>query len=1013
MKMPHSFLNRASCGIVFVIISLLLSPQGMAQITAATISGIVKDQSGTAIPGANVELKNLQTGLARSVKTEPNGEFTIPGLPAGNYEARATMQGFTTEVQTNIELTVAEQASIAFAMKVAATGQSIEVSAAAAGVETQSAALSDVVSENTLEELPLNGRNYIQLIGLQPGVNNMAGAPAGNNAMMSIDGQTVRENAVLLDGANIKSLYGYSAASATNTSLGIDTIAEFRVATNAYSADNGRVMGGVINIITKGGTNSFHGDAFEFFRDSVMDARNFFDQTIGAPPFKRNQFGGTAGGPIRKNKVFFFAGVERLQSDTTSTHITTVPDAAARSGALGPVSPLIVPYLNLYPMPNGPDLGGGIAQYIYTYNSPDREYYAQGRLDYQISNKDSVFVRDTFNAASSLSPSGFLPFETQSLSNFQIFTAEDRHIFTTTVLNTARFSFSRLPDGTYRAQASEPAIPASLSFIPGEALGFFQVGGLTNLGNAQLDTTYSDFYFFTYSDDLTWIKGKHQLKMGALVEHQRFAKVAESGVRGQYTFNTLAQFLAATPVTFVATVFQGGEQRNFDSLLTGLYVQDDYRVMPHLTMNLGLRYEPYSVPSVEGGLGGALRNPVTDTTFTLPLFLNPSLHNLGPRVGLAWDPTGKGRTSIRAGAGVYYDTNMPFSADLSSAITVPPFVSKITVSNPTGFPRTPLVGAAALLSPSNLDYHMKQPRSLSFNFNVQQALGGGFIATVGYAGSSGNHLPAIGEVNPPAPEILPGGIYYIPAGAPRLNPAFGTIQENSSWAQSHYNSLQVGVNKPFSKSYRVQLAYTFSKSIDTSPAELEGDPGSDPIPQNPWYHAAERGLSNFDVRNALVANFTWQVPGGRNVILRGWQFNSIFSIHNGLPFTVTEGTGQTWSRVGTTLGSDRPNLNPGFTDSSIILGGPAEYFNPNAFSLQPQGEFGNLGRNTLIGPGFNNVDASLARNVKVRWLGEAGAAQLRFEAFNILNGINFSIPNGQVFSGGESSTHGRRDYVHG
>jgi hypothetical protein len=975
------------------------------QVTAGSISGLVKDETGAVLANAEIEVTNVETGIKRTTVSQPNGYFSMPGLPPGRYEARVSLPGFTTAVQNNISLSVGEQASVSFVLKVGATATTVEVVGNAAQVDTQSAALSAVVSQKAITELPLNGRNFLQLAVLQPGVNTFGGA-----GELTVNGQGYRSNSVLIDGSNLRSGLGSAATSAIGTTLGVETTAEFRIVTNSYSAEYGRVMGAVVSIVTKSGTNAFHGSAYDFFRDSVMDARNFFDRG-SAPPFVQNQYGFSAGGPIRKDKLFFFAAFERLQSDLSQTQVTTTPNQAARSGSLGPVNPAVVPFLNLFPLATqslatDPSGATGIGEYIYAFDETSRENYGQGRIDYQISDKDSLFGRYTIDNAVQLTPplpSGFLPFADQNYSRFQLFTLEEKRVFSPTLLNTARFSFSILPNENLAFQFT--TLPGNLSFVPGQPLfGALSVGGLTTLGRQSNLPSLNNGGYYTYSDDVSYTKGRNQFRMGVLIEHSRIDKTASSGIAGSYSFLNLAQFLAGNPNRFSATVFNSGPGRERPSLLTGLYIQDDVRATPRLTLNLGLRYEFFTVPADDQGRDWQIRNVYTDTTTTNGSpFQNPSLKNFAPRVGFAWDVKGDGSMSVRGGAGVYYDTDTTFFSAVGTTQKTPPLVSTITLNNPP-FPQAPLVGGAGALNPMTLDYNIKQPRSVTYNLNVQRRLAGDFVATVGYAGSSGNHLASIYEANPDIPVALPDGSLFFPANTTRRNPAWSSLPYFTASGRSIYNALQASISKNFSKSYRIQASYTWSKTLDSGQGQLTGDAGSSSLPQNPYDRRADWGPANFDTRHVFASNMTWNLPAPNNVLLMGWQLNMIASLKTGNPFSVTIGppsganSNANWSRAGNNSGADRPNVNPGNTGNTI-LGGVNHYFDPAAFVLPLQGTLGNVGRNSFYGPGSIDFDLSLARNIHISRLGEAGAVQLRLEAFNAFNRANFGQPNPTVFAG--------------
>src|SRR5262249_29235684 len=426
---------------ILLVLALGWSAPTLGQITSGTVSGTVKDESGAVIPGAEVALTNRSTGVSRTIVTDDKGSFIVPGLLPGPYEARASLSGFQ-PVAEQFELTVAANASLSLVLKVGGAQENVTVSGNAVLIETRTSALSALVPQKTIEELPLNGRNYIGLATLHAGIINFtekSGTSSSTRGVqLNINGMGGRSNSFLMDGANMRGYAGIATVSAADSTLGVDTIQEFRVVTNAYSADYGRAMGGIINIVTRSGSNDFRGSAFEFFRDSKFDARNFFD--VGdAPPFKRNQYGASFGGPIRLKRVFFFGGYERLQEDLGLTLITTVPTAAARAGAT--VNPAVQPYLDLYPLPNGADLGGGIGQYTFAFNRPTRENFGQGRVDAELSDRHSLFGRYTLDKAHQLLPSGtvsFPQFQTDSTSDNEFFTLEEKWIVTPNLLSTAR-----------------------------------------------------------------------------------------------------------------------------------------------------------------------------------------------------------------------------------------------------------------------------------------------------------------------------------------------------------------------------------------------------------------------------------------------------------------------------------------------------------------------------------------------------------------------------------------------
>jgi hypothetical protein len=978
---------------------------GFAQITSASLSGTVKDQTGAVLPGVDVGIKNLETGETRSAVTDASGLYTVTGLRPGKYEARASLQGFATVVESGITLVVAQQAALNITLTIGATAETLTVIGASPLVDTQSAAMSAVVTEKTIEQLPLNGRNYIDLATLQPGVTNFnekdSTSSSNRGTKLNINGMSFRSNSYLIDGANMRGYAGTATVSAAETTLGVETIQEFRVVTNAYSADYGRAMGGVISLVTKSGTNTLHGTGFEFLRNSAMDARNFFDRGVDPPPFTRNQFGATAGGPIRRNRLFFFGGVERLQEDLGVTQVTTVPSLAARTGALGAINPLAKPYLDLFPAPNGPDVGAaslGVAQYSFEINQPTRENFIQGRVDVTLSDKDSLFGRYTYDGADQTVPAGFEAYGTDSESRNQFFTVEHKRIVTSALLNTARFSHSRL---RFEQLPNIPSTP-NLAFVPGQdQIGVVSITGVTPLGGTATNPSSNNSFYWTFSDDISYSKGRHLIKGGALIEHLRTNKLTATNIRGSYSFPSVQRFLAATPNRFVAVLPGAQLERVRPNTLFGFYLQDDVRATSRLTLNLGLRYEAYTIPADANGLDTTLRNILTDTDFTVgpPFGENPSRRNVAPRVGFAWDVAGNGRTAIRGGAGVYHDTDGPFNSAFGIAAFSPPFAATTTITNPA-FPQpATLSGGTIARTARTLDYNIRQPYGVTYNVSVQRELVGQMVVTVGYAGSRAYNLMSAIEANPNVPQVLADGTKFFATNVVRRNPAWGAIDYRTNGGHSKYNAFQLSAQKRFSHNYQVQLAYTLGKAMDNLQAQLNADVNNSSVyPQDPYDRNVDWTRADFDVRHVMSANFVWELPGqATSALAGGWQLNGIVSLRSGVPFTPALGN-TNWSRSGNTSGEDRPSLRPGVNLDSVVLGGVDRYFDASAFVLPAQGTFGTAGRNILNGPSYAMTNLSLVKNTKLSFLGSGGQAQVRLEVFNLFNHANFATPDRTVFA---------------
>jgi hypothetical protein len=419
-----------------------------------------------------------------------------------------------------------------------------------------------------------------------------------------------------------------------------------------------------------------------------------------------------------------------------------------------------------------------------------------------------------------------------------------------------------------------------------------------------------------------------------------------------------------------------------------------------ITLNLGLRYEFYTIPKDANGFDSELRNIFTDTAFTVggPFAKNPSLHNIAPRLGFAWDVHGDGRVALRGGAGMYHDTDGPFNSSFGISNFSPPFAPTTTINNPT-FPQPALTGGTITASARTLDYNIKQPYGVTYNVSLQHELRGGLVAMVGYAGSTGRNLITAIEGNPNVPQLLADGTEFFPAVAVRRNPAFANIDYRTNGGRSSYNSLQAAIQKRFSQGYQFQVSYTLGKAMDNTQAQLAADANNSSVyPQDPYNRDDDWARTDFDIRHILTANFVWELPRQNgNWLIGGWQLNGIVTTRSGVPFTPALG-GTNWSRSGNTSGQDRPNLRPGVDPDSLILGEPNQYFDPSGFVLQPAGFLGNAGRNILTGPKYLMTNLSLVKNNKLSFLGSGGGLQLRLEVFNLLNHANFATPSRTVFA---------------
>lgn len=992
------------------ILALCFSITTFAQ-TTSTITGTVKDQTGAIVSGAKVTVRNLETNLTRTVVTDGEGRYAFPELRVGAYELRAQQTGFREYTQNNVTVTIGESSVINVVLEVGAiTGDDFSQTVRA-DINTQTQELSFLVGERAIRELPLNGRNYTDLAFLQPGVvaypHRDGGSAVAHGTAASINGQDPRSNVYLLDGTLQNDITNGPAGSAAGTALGTESIREFRVETNSYSAEFGRNSGGQINAISKSGGNDFHGSLYEFHRNDNLDARNFFDrQPLGKPEFKRNQFGVTLGGPIKRDRTFFFGSYEGLRERLGRTISTFVPDANARQGILPSgtvtVNPAIRPYLDLYPLPNGPSIGGGIANYYFGFRQTLDQDFASGRVDHKFNDDHQSFVRYTFDDADQLLPTDYPQFPRSFISRNQFTTIEHTWLISANTVSTSRFGYSRTRIGQdVQANLSTQLPP----FVPGRRfMGNIDVGGLLRIGPQNSVDLKLVQNLFSFSESIVHTRGKHLLKFGGMVERYQDNMVNPTFSLGIYSFADLSSFLRNVPRSFVGLTPEAQFDRYWRFNLMGIYAQDDYKLTQRLTLNLGLRYEYATVPLDRRDV--SLPNVFTDTQLTPgPLYQNPTTKNISPRVGFAWDIFGDGKTSLRGGYGIYFNTNN--QQNLIVTVTNPPATPRPVIANPT-FPN-PIFSTTAVPAVRPIQWDLKNPNVHLYNLNVQRQLWFDTVVTLGYAGSRGIHLLRNADVNTGVPVQQADGTWFFPNNAPRRNPRFGVIELKTSDGNSWYNALLFEVRKRFTKGVDFQSSYTFSRNIDTTQASTFFSDATNgtvsALPELPGMNY-NKGLADFHAAHNWVFNFTWELPfakglqGGTGKVLGGWNLIGIGQMRSGNPLTVflqANRSQSKWSPSASPLvGPDRPSLAAGYTYKSAVIGSPNEYFDPKAFVLQPSGTLGNTGRNAFIGPNLRTFDLALVKNTRFK---ERFNAQFRIESFNLFNRANFSIPGLQVFAG--------------
>jgi Carboxypeptidase regulatory-like domain len=981
-----------------------MSAQGS---TNATVLGTVSDPAGAVVPNASVRVRNVGTGQAQQTTTDAQGRYTIADLPIGNYEAQAAAQGFQTTVRRGITLTVGAQAVVDFALSVGQAQQTVTVQAEVSVVDTVSTTVSSYVEQKQINDLPLNGRNFTDLVTLVPGV--AGGSQIGNGGAnllygvennFSVSGARSEGQAYLLDSTNIQGFWNHGSGSGVlGTTLGIEAIAEFSVLTNTYSAQFGG-NGAVVNAVSKSGTNGLHGSAYEFLRNSALDARNFFDGST-KPPFRQNQFGGSLGGPIKKDKLFFFVNDEELRKALGQTVVALVPDANAHKGIVNgvsvPINPAIAPILALYPLPTAP-VGPGVGSIPEVDTTTGNENYLLARVDYTVSAKDSLFVRYVRDYGDITQPFLGSPLPPRwpevGATRNQFATIEYRRVISPAMVNLLRFSFTRTHETDVQAR---PDQTPALDFFPERHQnGGVNITGLSSIGTSIFAPLLEVQNKFPLADDVVWTRGAHSLRFGAAFDRVQSNFQQQGWWGGFYTFPSLTNFLLGSP-----SLFQGPEPgmtdsyRDFREIELDGYVHDEWKALPKLTLNIGVRYEFVSNPSTNVHQLNAVLNPPFGTFQRVPNVFasNPSLKNIDPRIGLAYDPFGDHKTAIRAGFGIFYDPIRARSY-ASGYYFNPPYALAFVP-----LPAFPNPFPGALPPPAQLvgvDYHTDHtPHLYQWNLNIQRQLFESTTLTVGYVGTRGLHLYGARDVNPVLPTVVNGvEVFGVPRGAtpgivsnPRLNPAAAALSSEAPVADSNYHSLQVGLNRRFAHGVQTQLSYTYSKCLDNASGTygLEGG-----IPwSNPLNGSFDHGRCLFDRPQVLRWSGVYALPFKQNILVKGWQMSGGLTAQSGSPWNVTVGFDQAGNVV---AGSERPNLV--MPANQIITNSVTQWANPAGFSVPAPGTLGNLQRDFLAGPGIVNLDYAVMKETPIK---EKARLQFRGEFFNLFNHANFALPNASAF----------------
>lgn len=1031
MNVYERHMRLSSVLLLLIVLAGFNTKLLFAQGTAGSLIGTVRDKSGAGVPGVSVSAKDVATAAVRETASDKEGLYGLPNLPAGTYELTVTAPGFVTQIWTPLNIAVGTERVLNIALQAGNPKKVVRLEPPIAPISQTSGCCGGSSDAAAVREVPLNGRDWAQMATLQAGVTGVqnGSATGGGNAdrgfgsAISISGARPDQNSYLLDGISINDYSNGAPGSVLGDNLGVDAVEQVSVLGSNYPAEYGRTSGGLINAVTRSGTNDFHGDVYEFLRNSALDARNYFDGQI--PPFKRNQFGGSAGLPIQKGRTFVFGDYEGLRQSLGVTTVDTVPSATARSGQLSTgtvkVDPAVARFIAaFYPLPNGPLLADGDTG-IFSFPGQEvtNENYFTFRVDRKLSAADNLYGTYMRDSSKTVQPDAFNELLSNVVSSRQAFSIHEQHIFNPNLLNSARVGFTRavgIIGGV--AKVMNPAmLDGSFGFIPGGRAGeIHSVPGITNFLGAPsaqgpLPTSRSLFWnSFQGGDDLSFTHGVHLFKFGALVERMQSNQNSFGNANGVFRFDSLPLFLTNQPHVFQGTITNPIPTVGLRQTLFGAYAQDDIRLLQNLTVELGLRYEMVTVPTEAHNRMSVLWN-LTDPQPHLGagLFLNPTLRNFEPRIGAAWDPGG-GKTLIRSGFGLFDVLPLPYEFNLSFQRAVPFVDAVVLTSLPAGaFPTGAFQFAGAA---SGIAYYAQhQPGRnyvMQWNVSVARELSSTLALTVGYVGSRGIHQPyRVDNIDMVLPTLTPAGyVFPSPATSQVLNPHFGRINANTWLADSYYDALQVDVAKRVSHGVEFHGAYTWGKSIDTLSATEADDAFPNGLFDQLFFDPrTSRGLSDFDVAQNLVVSFNWDVPSPNwsshlaDWAASGWQLGGIYKASSGQPFTAILGGDPVGQKTDET--SQPPDRLGGAGCQTLTNpGNPNHYIKTQCLAFpNPVNRWGNLGRNTLIGPGVSKLDASIFKNNRIQRISETFNAQFRAEFFNVLNHTNFSSPttNNVVF----------------
>jgi outer membrane receptor protein involved in Fe transport len=967
---------------LFAIAMLCFAAGAMAQSTA-TLQGTIKDEKGALVAGARVTARNQGTGIERTAQTDTDGNYQMAALPVGAYSIEVEASGFKRQSVSNLSVEVGRTIVKDFSLEIGTLEQNVNITAETSVIETTTTSVGQVINQRTVQEIPLNGRHFVDLGLLIPGSvtppqNGFLTAPLRGQGSFGLNTAGGREDTTnfMINGVNLNDMV----QNQITFQPSINTVQEFKADNSTFSAEYGRNSGAIVNIATRSGTNGFHGEVFEFLRNSVLDARNFFDAI--KPKFQRNQYGGALGGPIIKNKTFFFASYEATRQRQGLTLTSNVLTNAQRASV---TNPTVLKLLPLIPVATSVD-ASGVGRFSGSGTAPVNIDQWTGDVSHTFNSNDRLhgyyaFQRDR-RGEPNLQGNTLPGFGDTRQSRRQIFTLNETHTFGARMVNEARLGFNRIHitfTPNLQVNPTDFLINDGLNQNIGlpqiSITGFnFNIGGPAGFPQGRADTT------IVLSDTLNYLRGKHSFKFGG--EWRRFYNNNFNLDTGTFTFANVNNFIAGNAASFSVTL--GDRASSIEQGALGLYIQDNYRLRPNLTLELGLRYD-WNMTPTERFNRFVVFDPQTRTLVQIgssgfDRVYHQNNKNFQPRVGIAWDPFKDGKTSVRAAYGIL--TDQPVTNVVTPLTGNPPLATPLnTTAAGITFANAATVAGLAGLAPNSIDGGLDNAYVQSWNFNVQREITPTLAVSAGYFGSKGTHLRIARNINQPInggarPFANVSAASTIRPGAP-----LGNITQIEDTGNSSYNAMWLTATKRLSAGLQFNASYTFSKSIDYNSLNSQGV-----ILQNSYNARANRGLSDFDARHRFVISGLYELPFHRNQLVDGWQLSSIVQSQSGNPVTIVVNNAA--------FTGNNNTVRPDVTGPIAIIGTVARWFDTAPFVV-PVGRFGNLGRNVVIGPGFTNADFSVIKRTKIS---EDKIIEFRWEVFDIFNHANFGQPGRVVAS---------------